>query len=315
MSATKTNPIITVIIPFYGDQNECVVEAVESLYQSAFVTVQMILIDNASTAGAFEVLKAKFPEAKLIRFEENLGVTGGRNTGIENLFGNEDYVVFFDSDQVVDSIMLSELIKPFTHDKTIGITTPKIYFHPDFLDSTKNTKTPYTELTEASSTIIWSAGTDINMITGQILFRGGQDSEEYKNDTYVSVAPAVLCCPIEVVHKIGKFDDIYFAVYEDTDYCFRAKNLGYKIYYCAKAHAWHKIYYDPEGSAKKLLTRLYYVGRNRVIFMRRYAPNFITFVAFLPVYIVYYTLFGLKYRKPKSVWQFYKGTVAGFFVK
>lgn len=309
------HPIITVIIPFYGNQNECVIEAVESLYKSTEKNIQMILIDNASTAGASDIIKVKFPEAKLIIFSENKGVTGGRNAGIENLFGNEDYVVFFDSDQVVDKNMLTELIRPFSIDKTIGITTPKIYFHPDFLDSAKNTKTPYETLDENSSHIIWSAGTDINMTTGQILFRGGEDAEEYRKDAYVNVAPAVLCCSIEVVKKVGLFDDIYFAVYEDTDYSFRARKLGYKIYYCSKAFAWHKIYYDPEGSAKKLLTRLYYVGRNRIIFMKRFAPNFSIFVLFLPVYFAYYTLFGLKFRNFKSILDFYRGSFVGFITK
>ena len=115
MSATKTNPIITVIIPFYGDQNECVVEAVESLYQSAFVTVQMILIDNASTAGAFEVLKAKFPEdsKNLTRKEvlDQLKMRDDLDTKREAspLKQAEDAFVIDTSDLSIDEIVLKIL--------------------------------------------------------------------------------------------------------------------------------------------------------------------------------------------------------------
>jgi len=294
---------ISIIIPFYGNQYSEIIEAIESIYQSNYQNFKIIVIDNGSTSKASEFIQVNYPNVKLVISKKNLGVCGGRNIGIDNLDGDEDFVLFFDSDQIVDKSMLKNLIKPFSNDPKLGITTPKIYFHPDFIG-------------QEHSNFIWSAGTDINLTTGQVLFRGGNDTKEYKKNSEVSIAPGVLCCSIEVIKKVGKFDDVYVSVYEDSDYCFRARKIGFKILFVANAHAWHKIYYDPKGSEKKLLTRLYFIGRNRLIFMKKYSPKYLTFIfLFLPIYLIYYLLISLRNFQIKPYFDFIRGTYEGLKFK
>lgn len=301
--SNKNTKKISIIIPFYGNQYSEIIEAIESIQKSNYENFKIIVVDNGSSSKASEYINKNFPKVKLITLKKNLGVCGGRNTGIDNLDGDEDFVLFFDSDQVVDPEMLNELIKPFDKNSQIGIATPKIYYHEDFID--KNLKN-----------YIWSAGTDINLTTGQVLFRGGENKEEYQHDTEVAIAPGVLCCKKEVIEKVGKFDETYVSVYEDSDYCFRAKKMGFKTYYVSKAFAWHKIYFNPKDSEKKLLTRLYYVGRNRIIFMKKYSPKYLVFsFIFLPIFIIYYFLICLKNLNFKAYGDFLKGTWDGLKFK
>jgi len=302
-------PKVSIIIPFYGNQFDCVIAGITSIYDSYHKNLNIILIDNGSKSNTSEYVSKIFPKVKLVISEINTGVCGGRNLGIDNLNGDEDFVIFFDSDQVVDKKMISELIKPFSIDSSIGITSPKIYYHPDYIDSKiKSENESDTDLIKRTS-LVWSAGTDINMSTGQVIFYGGED--RFNEDRYISIAPGVLCCSRESLKKIGKFDIAYVSVYEDSDFCFRAKKLGYKIYFCNNAWAWHKIYFDPKGSEKKLLTRLFFIGRNRILFMKKFAPNIKLFYLFLPVYVFYYLFISLRNLQLKPFIEFLKGTYSG----
>jgi len=299
----ETEKKISVIIPFYGNQYDEIIEAIESIFKSNYQNFKLIIIDNGSSSKASDYIKKHFPLVKLIISKKNLGVCGGRNLGIDNLDGDEDYVLFFDSDQIVHPEMFNELIKPFNINKKIGITTPKIYYHQDFID--KNLKN-----------YIWSAGTDINLTTGQVLFRGGEDKKEFQEDSEVAIAPGVLCCKKEVIEKVGKFDETYVSVYEDSDYCFRAKKFGFITYYVSKAYAWHKIYFNPTDSEKKLLTRLFFIGRNRIIFMKKYSPRYLLFsLTFLPMFVGYYFLICLKNLNFKAYLDFLRGTWEGLKFK
>jgi glycosyltransferase involved in cell wall biosynthesis len=112
MSKNKEKKI-SVIIPFYGNQYSEIIEAIESIINANYQNIKLIIIDNGSTTKASDYIRREFPGVKLLVSKKNLGVCGGRNLGIDNLDGDEDYVLFFDSDQVVDKEMFNELIKPF----------------------------------------------------------------------------------------------------------------------------------------------------------------------------------------------------------
>jgi len=308
---------VSIIVPFYGNQEGVVIETLNSLKKIDYKNLKLIFVDNASTGKASDIIKHSYPDVALIVSKENLGVCGGRNLGIKALEGDEDFVIFFDSDQVADKNMVSELLKPFIENPSVGITTPKIYFHPDFLDSTKEKKYINDVGIEKyeGPNYIWSAGTDINLYTGQIKFYSGEDTKFLNTPRVVSVAPGVICCRIDLLKKLEKFDENYISVYEDTDFCFRAKDLGYTTYYAPKAVAWHKIYMDTVGSEKKLLLRLYFIARNRIIFMRKFSRNFYFFILFLPGYFLYYSILCIKYNSFFSIGDYIKGTLDGLLNK
>lgn len=289
---------ISVIIPTYNLKKD-LIEAIESLLSQSLKSFEIIVVDNASTDGTAEAMRdfikaKKIDNVILIQNKKNLGVTGGRNSGIKNAKGK--YLLFFDHDMVADKHMLQELLKVAESKKEIGIVTPKIYYWEE-----KNN--------------IWSAGTDVNVWTGQSLFRGGDDIGQYQKVQKVSVAPAVLLVKEEVIKKIGGFDNIYFATYEDTDYCFRAKKSGYLTYYTPYAIAYHKIPFSVDLSLQRLIQRTYWVSRNRIIFMKKFGKSFIVFLFFLPLFSLYYLALSFKYRKPKAALNYVRGIIDGLKYK
>ena len=283
---------VSVIIPTFNSYHT-LKDAIKSLQNQSLKPIEIIIIDNASSDGTSQKTKKDFPSIKLVTMKKNTGVTGGRNEGVKHVSPKADVVMFFDHDMVADKKMIQELVNVLDSQKDIGIVTPKIFYWDK-----KN--------------IIWAAGTDVNLITGQTLFRGGRDIGQYEKIEEVAVAPAVLLVDRELIKKRLKFDDIYFATYEDTDYCFKAKKMRYRTFYTPLAFAYHKIPYDHDDANRRLLSRTYFVARNRIIFMKRFSNNFPIFILLTPAYFIYYSILSLRYHKFKPILDYIKGLVEGF---
>jgi hypothetical protein len=282
---------ISVIIPTFNGQ-KTLGECINSIQAQILKPSEIMIIDNASTDKA--TIKFKNSKVKLFRNTKNLGVTGGRNRGIKEANKKSDYLFFFDHDMVADKKMLEELIRVAESSPDIGIVTPKIYYWGD-------------------KKRIWSAGTGINLWTGQVLFRGGRDMGQYQKEEEVQVAPAAMLVKKKVMDKIRGFDERYFATYEDTDFCFRAKKAGLSTFYAPKAIAYHNLSVNPQDESDRLLERAYWVGRNRVVFMKDFGKNFLVFLLFLPVFIGHYLWMALKSRRIKDGLRFIHGTISGVF--
>ena len=283
---------ISVIIPTYNSY-KTLLPCVKSILDQTLKPYEVIVVDNASVDGSWEKLLQSnlVSEIKIYRNAKNLGVTGGRNRGIKEASKKSDYLFFFDHDMIADKKMLKELVNT-AEDENAGIVTPKIYYLSD-------------------KTRIWSAGTAVNLWTGQTIFRGGRDRGQYEKSEEVAVAPAAILAKWAVVDKLRNFDDRYFATYEDTDFSFRAKKVGFKVYYSPKAVAYHDLSTDPNKEAERLLSRGYLVGKNRVLFMKDFGKNFFVFLCFLPVYVFYYAKMGLKHNNFKGIGNFVRGTIEG----
>lgn len=287
---------ISAIIPTFNS-SKTAQKAVNSLLIQTQKVNQIIVVDNGSTDKTYSNLQSKFGnKIKLVRNEANLGVTGGRNSGIKYLSSKTDWVLFFDHDMTADKNMVKQLVAVAISKQTCGIITPKIFY-------------------SSYKKQIWSAGTGINLLTGQVLFRGGYDNGQYNQIEEVEVAPAVMLVKSSVLQKINGFDDKYFATFEDTDFCFRAKKAGYSVYYSPLAIAYHDLPFDKTGESKRLVKRMYWVGRNRILFMKDFGRLFPVFLIFLVPLAGYYFLLCTKYGSISDYWQFLKGTVDGLRYK
>lgn len=282
---------ISVVIPTHNLKREAI-KCAGSVLESSYQNKDVIVVDNGSTDGTSEVMRQKFPHIKLVRSEKNLGVCGGRNLGFKSVSSDSQYVLFLDHDIFLEKDAIGKLLEVAVADPKVGIVTGKIYYSDD-------------------PTIIWAAGTSINLISGKVSFNGGKDNGQFDEVKEVQVAPSIIFAKRELLDKIGGFDESLFATYEDTDFCFRARKAGYKVIYTPYARAHHSIPLDHWESMERLLSSTYYVARNRVIFMRKHSPYFLIFLCFIPLYAVYYSLLALQHRRLDSFKSFFKGSISG----
>lgn len=288
-------PKVSIVIPTYNRKKD-VLECLESLQSAKYPNYEIVVVDNGSIDGTAEAIKNHFPHIKLIMSPKNLGVTGGRNLGAKH--SNGEYTLFLDHDTIVDKNMLSELVLVMQDDIEIGLAGPLIYYYED-------------------PKRIWAAGTSISLFTGKVSFNmaGLIDVGQLEKVMNVQVLPTAFIMRREVIEKVGLFDETFFAVYEDTDFCYRVREAGYKVVCVSTARVWHKVSPDEHEQVLRVLERAYYVARNRVIFMRKHANplNLVVFLlVFQPIYTAYYTAKVLQLDRLDCLREFWQGAFSGF---
>lgn len=251
-------PKVIIVILNYNGANDLPL-CLYSLRQIDYPNYKVIVVDNHSEDDSVSLIRKKFKEVKLIENKENLGFALGNNIGIKQaLKDGADYVLILNPDTKVSRSFLKKLVVLAEKEPQAGILGPRICY----LQRAK---------------IIWFAGGKINWWRGRgehLGFEQKNQKEEGPKECDFITGCAMLIKK-EVFNKIGFFAPDYFLYYEDLDFCQRAKEAGFKILYCPSALIWHK-----EPSKKTELFRTYYLVRNGLLFMKKYAP--------LPFLVLFY---------------------------
>lgn len=109
---------ISVIIPMYNSKNY-IEECLDSVLSQKFDSLEIIIVDDYSKDDSVEIAskvfdKYKFENFKIIKNEENLGVSSSRNIGLEN--SDSKYIMFLDSDDMLSSNALGNLYERMEKD-------------------------------------------------------------------------------------------------------------------------------------------------------------------------------------------------------
>lgn len=214
---------------------------------------------------------------KLIVLENrvNYGYTKGNNLAIDFALKNidPDYILLLNEDTVVASDFLDNLVDVAEQNNEVGCVGPKVYYY-DY---------------KGRKDVISFAGEKINLYTslGNRFCKNKVD----KNicDKIIETDKIEGCSILfkkEALLKVGLFDHIYWAYWEETDLCFRIRNQGYKVLYAPKARIWHKIGLTWDNYYSYYII-YHYLVRNRLIFIWRYASLLqkIVFFILFPFYL------------------------------
>jgi len=79
---------------------------------------------------------------------------------------------------------------------------------------------------------------------------------------------AALFVRAEVIRQTGAFDDRYFLVWEEADWCFRAREKGWLSVVVPSARLWHRVGASFGTEASPL--RTYFSSRNRLVWLFRH---------------------------------------------
>lgn len=218
--------------------------------------LQTILVDNASSDGTVEAVRAEFPEVEVLVNDANLGFAEGNNVGIRHaLEGGAAWVLTLNNDVEVDPGFLRALLEEAERRPDAGALSPLILFGPP-------------------SELIWFAGASYDPGRG---YNGRQRGygepagapydQVWETDR---ICGAAMLVPRAVLEEVGVFDTELFAYYEDTDWSLRARAAGRRLYVVPAARIWHKVSRSSGGESAP--ATLYYGTRNALAVAERYAP-------------------------------------------
>jgi len=293
--------LVSVVITTRDRMND-VIKCISSLFLSTYPEHEIILVDNASNDNTVKEIKSRFSAVQVVKNTKNAGIAGGRNAGMKLAKG--EYILFLDSDTIVDKDMIKEMVGAMKEDSKTGIIVPKIYFleQPD---------------------LIWYAGATINLVTSQTknIGVGEIDSGQYDRISETSHGPTAFLCRREVVDKIGGHDEGYFMSYADMDFAVRAKKSGFKVLYVPSAKLWHKISVGKNKNAIRDLLgtfpfRAYYFARNRIVFMKKQTSlgKFLIFsIFFSPLFMFVYITKIISYKEWRYLKMYLRGIKDGIY--
>lgn len=106
-------PTFSIVVPLYETPLDFFREMADSVLDQTYGRLQLVLVnaspDNAELSDEVERYRQRDERVTVVRLEENLGIVGNTNAGIEACTG--DFVAFFDHDDVLEPDLLYNYVK------------------------------------------------------------------------------------------------------------------------------------------------------------------------------------------------------------
>ncbi|HJP63897.1 MAG TPA: glycosyltransferase family 2 protein [Mucilaginibacter sp.] len=198
-----------------------------SVLTSSWPNLDIIVGDNGSTDGSVDFLKQNFPTVQIVQNDQNYGFTGGYNRVLEKV--DADYFILLNSDVEVHAGWISPVISLMESDPLIAAAVPKIKAFAE---------KDHFEHAGAAGGFIDVYG--YPFCRGRMFYEIEQDKGQYEQSGEIFWASgAAMFVKKKCWVEAGGFDDRFFAHMEEIDLCWRLKNMGYKVMYCAESEVYH----------------------------------------------------------------------------
>jgi GT2 family glycosyltransferase len=255
-------PTVSIVILNWNGKH-LLPDCLGSVRRQTYRDFEVILVDNGSSDGSVEWVRAEYPDVRVVALPANEGFCGGNNAGIRASRG--EYIVLLNNDTEVAPDWLAELVRHISGDRTIAACDSKVLYF-DQRDT------------------IWSAGANYT-IAGSAEFRGqGRKDEEFVEPAEVFIAVACSAIyPRRVLEEIGVLDEDFFAGYEDVDWSFRARLRGYRIVNVPSSRVYHKVSATHQYNSP---TYVYHGQRNVVAVFLKNMPGRLL-LKFAPLHLLY----------------------------
>lgn len=243
--------VAVVIVDFngLGDTSRCL----DSLERINYQNYSIYLVDNGGSQPAeLAALCAGYEKVNYLRSDENLGFSGGNNLALRVLDDAFDYVLLLNNDTVVTPNFLNRLIAVADENTLVG---SKIYYWGE-----KERLWYAGGFSSRSLCKAWQSG-----------FHKMESDFKDKGSRQVSfISGCCLLIPTKCLREVGLLEDSYFLYFEDTDYCFRALDAGFRLWYEADSVIFHCV---SASAGHDTPLRNYYMIRNRRYFIDRFSTN------------------------------------------
>ncbi len=233
-----------------------VTECIQSVLESAFQDFDIIVVDNASTDHSVEQIRKKYgSKVQLFVNKENLGGSGGFNTGIQFAISRGyEYVWCLDNDVLVDEHAIGELYGFLEQNPQAGMCGSKVYHMeaPDYVQ-------------QFGIDIVWEEYCCEAKYYNRL--EDGSMPEIVYSD---AVAACSVLVRSSLIRKIGPLPEENFLYWDDTEWGLLCNRAGYKVASLGRSKVLHCM-----GAKKENVNTfpLYYSWRNWIRFFMKYTPK------------------------------------------
>lgn len=209
---------------------DCLISIFESTNE---ITYEIIVVDQNSRDGTAHMLQDGFSDVKLFQTPENQGFTRPMNQAMQIAEGR--YIALLNPDTLLHPATFDRLCAFLDSHPEVGIVGPKV-LNPD------GTLQKPCRRGDARPWAVISYFSGLSKIFPDKPFFNGYLLTHLDEDLISPVDGVSGSCLLvrrDVVEQIGYLDESFFAYQEDADFCLRARNAGWQVYYYPEAQITH----------------------------------------------------------------------------
>jgi GT2 family glycosyltransferase len=192
---------------------------------------ETIVVDHGSSDGTVAFVRERFPGVELVE-QENRGLAYGWNTGIARTSGR--YVLLLNSDAWLDDGALEQLGAFADAHPDAAVVGPRLRYPDGRLQrSVRGFPTLWRLATEFFYLRKLAPGTE----SLNAFYAGGFDHTSVREAEVLM--GAVWLVRREAIAEVGPADDAFFLFSEETDWAYRFRAAGWKLFFVPDAGATH----------------------------------------------------------------------------
>lgn len=222
-------------------------------------TIEVLVVDNASSDDSARMVKTRFPWAYLIENAENLGFARANNQAID--LANGKYILLLNSDTEVHPGAFAALIDFMEKAPRAGAAGAHLLNSDGTLQAAcQPMLTPWREFVR----LIF-----LDRFFHVAIYEAEWWKTEEPRRTEV-IKGACLMLRRAALEQVGPLDGSYFMYTEEVDLCYRLSKAGWQLWWVPAA----KVTHHGEASSRQVAQTMYVqLYRSKIQFYRKYGGD------------------------------------------
>ena len=273
------------IIIVNWNTKELLRDCLSSVYEHAGdIDYEIIVIDNASTDGSAEMVKNDFGQVILIENTENRGFAAANNQGMAVAKGR--YVLLLNSDTIVLDNAIAKTVRFADENPRAAVTGCRV-LNPDRTLQRTCFRFPSILNMLLSSTYLYK-------LFPKNRFFGREQMTWWDRNDVRQVDVVTGCYMLvrrEAIEQVGMMDEGFFIYGEETDWCYRFKNEGWKVMFAPIGQI---IHFGGQSTAQRPVAMIVQLRLSILKFMKKHYSR--------PAYLTARFLVALFFAVRLPVW-------------
>lgn len=216
---SQAGPLVSIIMVVHNNL-EWLEDCLESINNQTYKPIELLIVDNSSSDGTRDWITANHPWARYHRNEELVPFAQAINQGVMSAAG--EYLLLLNPDTILEPGVVAEMTRVAQENQTCGAVAAKLklLWAPGFLNGIGNRVGAF------------SWGLDNGL--GHLDYGQFDDWVELPSACF-----AAALIPRAVWEKVGPADEKFPMYYEDSEWSYRARELGFQILAAPSAVVYH----------------------------------------------------------------------------
>ena len=256
-------PLVSVVIVNWNTSRE-LEDCLGSLYQyHPDLALEVWVVDNASSDESLAMLKENFPGVKLIENHENHGFAAANNQAFAKIDPRSPLVLVLNPDIVFLEGSINILLDFLKSRQDAHVVTPRMLGSGGRLQAGCRRREP-----TPGSMLARLLGLGCLFPASRALagYTYGDLSESITHEID-SASGSFMFFKREVLEGVGGFDERFFLYAEDLDWCRRARQKGFGIYYHPETGV---VHLRGASSGKSALKSLWHLHRTAFLYIKKH---------------------------------------------